>query len=209
MHSSLPLPLGAILGGGQSRRMGRDKASLVRPDGRTQQQFAVDLLLPFTSAIVVSVAATSSPATNVEALSKTVRLVPDQLPQAGPLMGIASCLRYATTHTSAPAVFFLPVDLPAITAADLQTLVDRYHANPECITVASDPDGRLQPLLSIWPTKIADAAQAAALGDQRSVYKLVLSLPHAQVSLPATALQNTNTWDEWNAWYQHGNDPGT
>ena len=102
-----------ILAGGQSSRMGRDKAMLA-PGG-------IPLLLR-TAALVAPLAGPPiivGPPTRYSALGYNV--IPDDAPGIGPLGGIATALR----HSAQPWNLILGCDLPFITSRWLDYLIGR------------------------------------------------------------------------------------
>lgn len=100
---------GIILAGGRSRRMGTDKALLPVP-GSTSRTFVQQLatLLATLCPEVLLVARDETSGQEYASLSSVWRIVFDQIPDQGPLMGLASGLQ-ATTCSHALVV---AVDLP-------------------------------------------------------------------------------------------------
>ncbi len=154
---------GLVLAGGQSTRMGRDKAALKLPDGRTLLQRQVDLVRAAgAGSVLVSVQAGS------EFTGEGVRVVVDGLPDAGPLAGIAAGL------SAAPAglVLVLAVDMPAITAAHLQMLLALATPARGVVPVF---DGQIEPLVAVYPSTLAASAEARLAAGQRAVHGWVRS----------------------------------
>lgn len=78
---------GVVLAGGQSSRMGRDKA-LIERDGITQLDRSIELLRPHVREIlVIGEPARYSP--------KHGSVIPDDVPGKGPLGGLVTALRHA------------------------------------------------------------------------------------------------------------------
>jgi molybdopterin-guanine dinucleotide biosynthesis protein A len=92
-----------ILAGGHSRRLGRDK-SLLEIDGQPLLARTVQRLGALSDDLVV----VTNDATRYESLSLAARLVPDEEPGMGSLMGIYSGLQ-ATCH---PHALVLACDMP-------------------------------------------------------------------------------------------------
>jgi molybdopterin-guanine dinucleotide biosynthesis protein A len=115
--------VGFVLAGGQSRRMGTDKA-LVGFRGRPLVAYALDLLR--TAGLPVFIAGTRSP------LESFAPVVPDSSADAGPLEGICAALESlkdgSTREAASDATraVFLPVDLPFLPPSLLLYLL--YHA---------------------------------------------------------------------------------
>ncbi len=120
--------VGFILAGGQSRRMGTDKA-LVEFRGRPLLAHAVDIVR--AAGLPVFIAGARSP------LESFAPVVPDSRTGAGPLEGICAALKSLKDSSSRPPAAtlvseplhaaFLPVDLPLLPPSLLRYLV--YHAS--------------------------------------------------------------------------------
>jgi len=107
-----------ILAGGDSRRMGRDKAALTL-GGSSLLQRAIQAMRAIFPTVLVSVRA---PRPDIDALQ-----VLDGLPDAGPLAGLCAGLRCTQT----PWVFALATDMPYLCAPlieHLATLRGNYQA---------------------------------------------------------------------------------
>jgi molybdopterin-guanine dinucleotide biosynthesis protein A len=149
---------GLILAGGLSSRMGRDKAALTLPDGRTWLQRQADILRAAgVGSLLVSVRAGSG----MSLPGATV--VTDTRPDAGPLAGIAAGLRAAPTGL----VILLAVDMPSIQGAHLRELLE--WATPECGVVPLQ-GGQLEPLAAVYPTALAASAEAALKAGKLAVH---------------------------------------
>lgn len=89
---------GIILSGGQSTRMGTDKA-LIQINGKTLMENAIEICKPFCSNILIS-----SNHTTHEKFG--FKVIPDEIKDCGPLGGIYSCLKHSETDWN----FVLSVD---------------------------------------------------------------------------------------------------
>lgn len=149
---------GLILAGGRSSRMGRDKATLTLPDGRTLLERQADILRAAgATKILVSVRA------GHEIKLPEVTAVPDAVADAGPLGGIAAGLRVAP----AGLVLVLAVDMPAMQAAHLRQLVELAIDGRGVVPMQG---GQIEPLAAIYPSLLADSADAALRGGQLAVH---------------------------------------
>jgi molybdopterin-guanine dinucleotide biosynthesis protein A len=127
-----------ILAGGQSSRMGRDKAWLLFR-GRPLIVRQIELMRS-AGAGEVLVSAPASPA--YAALGCPV--LADRFRRSGPLAGIERALDAARL----PLVLMLPVDMPAMTAAFLRRLVNRSQ---EGRGVVPRVKGFIEPLVAVYP----------------------------------------------------------
>jgi molybdenum cofactor guanylyltransferase len=137
---------GAILAGGQSRRMGENKAILSLA-GTSLIERAMNRLRPQVSELILNVHE-RAPALGVHGLP----VVPDASgDHQGPLAGILAALRWAETAgiariaTAAADTPFFPLDLVQRLSA---------AAKGKAIAVASS-GGRLHPVFGLWDTALA------------------------------------------------------
>ncbi len=167
--------LGAVLTGGASRRMGRDKA-LLAVDGVALAERVAQALAAAGCAPVIL-------AGQLPGLSALGRPVWPDAPTAGPphpLRGVCTVLARST----APRVLFAPCDLPALGPADLAALL---AVGGPCVGVVGP---RLQPLLCVLGPDHGPRA-AALLAEAAPVRALVDGLP--RVALSPAAACNLNT----------------
>ena len=135
------LPLSAvILAGGQSRRMGRDKA-WIECDGRPLIVLALEKVREIG---VTEVFVSGRPGGDYSALGCPVLL--DLEPDLGPLGGLERGLHACMS----PLLLVLAVDLPRATARLLRTLVD--ESGPATGVVPAQGD-QLEPLAAIYPKR--------------------------------------------------------
>ena len=105
----------AILAGGQSRRMGRDKAMLsLWPGGPPLLQLVVDIVAPLADDVFV--VASGRPAY----ADFGVRVVPDAYPDAATLGGIATAIESSRTD----ATLVVACDMPMLSAQLIRHLRD-------------------------------------------------------------------------------------
>jgi len=172
-----------LLAGGQSRRMGTDKAALAVGGVRLLARVA-GALRPHVGEVLVGAAP------GQEVALDGVRVVADRAPGQGPLMGLASCLAASRSDRNLVAACDLP-DIPA-------PLVQRLLA--EALTheavVPRGADGRLEPLLAVYRRRLLpDIERLLAAGERRirPLYaaRNVSYLPLAALGLEALANLNT------------------
>lgn len=150
-----PLLLGAVLGGGSSRRMGVDKASMP-VGGRPMARWAADVLHGMGASEVVLVGG------GAEAASAPigVAMVPDGEPGTGPLGGLCTALAWAHARSGVDVEAILVVaacDQPSLTPGTLLALTEGLAAAPSSVGAVRflTPDGRAQPLPSAWRVREA------------------------------------------------------
>ena len=119
---------GFVLAGGQSSRMGRDKA-LLQFAGRPLIEHALEILDQVGLSAAIAGATPSARAS----LSSFAPLIQDAFPGRGPLSGICAAL----AATSARYAVFLPVDLPFLPPSLLVFLLKHAQTTNSAITVPS------------------------------------------------------------------------
>ena len=132
---------GLVLAGGKSRRMGRDKALLLR-DGRSQLRHAVELLQLRLKQVFVSARADQADEPERSRYDQII----DRYDDIGPVAGILSALE---THPDAGWVV-LACDLPNVNAATIDTLLDRRSGSQPFTAFASSYDQLPEPLCAFY-----------------------------------------------------------
>jgi molybdopterin-guanine dinucleotide biosynthesis protein A len=173
--------VGAVLVGGDSRRMGSPKAELEYLGVPFVDHAAASLSVVTEKVIVVGRGYTGNLAT-----------VPDEIPDAGPLGGIVSALRYADPHP----VLVLAVDLPLVSIRLLRQLTEPLVGEGQ-IRMATDGK-RNQPLCATWGSGLEAPLASYLERGERSVLGFVDTV--ADVTLISTdteALTNINTPNDY------------
>lgn len=132
---------GLVLAGGESRRMGRDKALLIR-DGRSQLAHIAALLERVTERVYVS----SRQEQQDDPERSRFENIVDRYSGIGPIAGILSAM---DAH---PRVDWLVVacDLPNIDAATLSFLVQNAKQKQPFTAYKSNHDGLPEPLCALY-----------------------------------------------------------
>jgi len=171
-----------LLAGGESRRMGRDKATIVFhgcPLWQRQLQILRDL-----GPEKIYVSARKLPSW----LPFDTELLLDEPPFRGPLSGLTRAL--TSIRTSHLAV--LAVDMPSMTSAQMQALLGQ--ARPRC-GVVPVVEKRAEPLAAIYPREAAAHFSAALAGNDFSLQPLVRDLVQAgKVRLLAVTEEERNLY---------------
>lgn len=181
-------PLGLILAGGLSRRMGGGDKSLRALAGRPVLAHIVARLGAQVGALILS--ANGDPA---RFASFDLPILADDVPDhPGPLAGILAGLDYAADHghqwlVSVPAdAPFLPLDL----------VIRLQQARREArapLAVAASAD-RIHPVVALWPVRLRDRIRAALAAGQRRVTALAADAAIATWSdTPIDPFLNINT----------------
>lgn len=166
---------GIILAGGESRRMGQNKALLPVP-GSKQNTFVehlASLLLPLCSETLL-VARDETSAANYAMLAG-VRIVTDIVPGIGPLMGLYSGLRAASTSHA----LVLAVDMPFVQPAMLSYLLSLPRQESVIIPVVN---GAPQVLFAIYPRSILPIIEARLREGRRDPRSLLDVAPVAYLN---------------------------
>jgi molybdenum cofactor guanylyltransferase len=155
-----------LLAGGESRRMGTDKAVLLFR-GKPLWQIQLDLLSKLEPTEIL-VSARSDPLWRPSA----VQFVADAAPSRGPLSGLAASLsRIRTGH-----VLALAVDMPFMTEGYLRSLCDQIESGRGVLPIIGD---RAEPLAAIYPAGGYVDLVAALSGAEFSLQALTKKLVEA------------------------------
>ncbi len=132
---------GLVLAGGQSRRMGRDKAALER-DGQSQLDYIFAVLGEVTEKAFVSARASQKD----DPVRRRFPQIVDRYDDLGPIAGILSALE------ARPGVDWLVIacDLPNIDRETLEYLLANRSAEQPFTAFRSSHDGLPEPLCAIY-----------------------------------------------------------
>jgi molybdenum cofactor guanylyltransferase len=178
---------GFLLVGGQSLRMGRDKALL-----RLRSKPLVDHLADTMKAAAGTVTLVGNP-------EKYGHLgwpaIADAEPGVGPLGGIAAALRLGL-H---PLNLVVACDLPGVDIAWLARLIHRAEeSNARCV-VSRDANGDLQPLCGVYHSDCLPVIESMVRRRDFKVRNLTSEL-RAEVLDAEDIIANINTPEQWSAW---------
>lgn len=153
--------IGAILAGGQARRLGGIDKGLVEVDGRQLVAWILDALAPQVDGLVINANR------NLDIYGRYgVPVVPDQLPNhQGPLAGIAAVLAHVPLGG---AVLTVPCDSPNPPADLLARLSAALEAGEGDLAVAHDGE-RLQPVHALIPAALRASLDEFLAGGGRKV----------------------------------------
>lgn len=158
--------------GGESRRMGRDKATLLW-HGRQLWAWQLDKLRALQPNKIL-LSARSDPAWRPE----DVEVVLDDPPSRGPLGGLrAGLARMETSYLLA-----LAVDLPFMTTEYLMSLCERVGAGTGIVPVI---EGHFQPLVAIYPKEINLLGSGSDFSLQPIIRRLIAQNKMRPIQIPA------------------------
>jgi molybdopterin-guanine dinucleotide biosynthesis protein A len=165
-----------VLAGGASSRMGRDKALLLLPDGRSALERVLDVARRVADPVLLAV--------DTEAHAEHVRchagidgtaVIVDLLPGAGPLATLAGALRAVPP----PALLALAVDTPLVEARVLRLLHDAFLEGEADVALPL-VGGIAQPMPAVYATALAPTA-ARLIAEGRRSLRALLDAPTVRV----------------------------
>ncbi len=139
-------PAGIILAGGRSQRMGTNKALLSLP-GQASETFLARLVSTLAPLCAELLIVARDPAQFAHVVLPDTRLVFDEKPGGGPLMGLYSGLNAMQATTA----LVVAVDMPFVQPALLAFLLDCYKQDTLIVPVV---EGIPQVLLALYPRSI-------------------------------------------------------
>jgi len=177
----------AILAGGESRRMGRDKGLL--PLGGTSMIEAIAAQLsPYADEVIIG-------SNDAEAYAFTgLRVVPDLERGYGPMMGVLSCLEAARCRS----VLFAPCDVPVIPDGFVRLMLEA--AAEADLAMPLDRLGRPEPLLAAYSRRCAPAIRRLLDGGVRRVAALMGEAIRAEYGLTLSLVRQPDM-----GWYRNVN----
>lgn len=183
---------GFVLAGGQSSRMGRDKA-LVELAGKPLVAWALEVLRGAGFTARIAGARTE--------LAAFAPVVPDEAVDAGPLSGVCSAL----SVTAAECCVFLPVDLPLIPAPLLRFLVQHGQITDAAVTVAS-LNGFAQTFPAVVRRDALPSLRAALDAGRLGVFEAFRSLDVRVLPVEFVHVSDERGWPAYR-WYWNVNTP--
>ena len=166
--------VGAVLAGGQSRRMGLDKA-FAPLDGRPMLSVVVDRLRPQVGRVIIG--AGGDPARLAEFGCPCVPDPQDFLGM-GPAAGVLAGLRYARENGFG-LVATAPCDAPFAPSDWLARLVDAMRPGIDVCVVESDHG--VEAAFALWRIEMARAVETALKADERSLRNVIRGMRAARV----------------------------
>ena len=170
----------AILIGGDSTRMGTDKATY-EIDGVSMAQRVADAATSAGATEILFIGGTQSRAKKFSGTWKK-----DLFPGEGPLGGVITALKNA----SHDAVVVLSCDMPFVTDAVISSLI---RALPDAQATVGRTD-RLNWLCAAWSkSECLKTLETVWKRNERAVHRAAVLLDVAEVPVPAVAVRNINS----------------
>ncbi len=187
---NFPRIYGVVLAGGQSRRMGTDKARL-RLYGQS--------LLARSVALLEASGCTTVVVSGQPGLYPEFPCIADAYPDLGPVGGMVSVLNAMVEIPEGAAVVVMPVDVPWLSASILRKLLSTAVGHGGCM-VADNPLPLVLLKTAALDARCADAEAALSHGQAWSVRRFIEPLA-LQTCVPdkamAQALFNVNSPSAW------------
>lgn len=171
---------GAVLTGGASRRMGRDKA-FVEVDGIAMVRRVAAALDGAGCAPLVAI---GGDATRLALAG--LECVPDRWPGEGPLGGIVTALAATRCDTVVVAT-----DLPFLDDDTIRALRAAANADSAADVVIAR-SARDEPLCGLWRVRCAEHLEACFDAGERSVHRAIEGLVVQRIPVAETAVRNVN-----------------
>lgn len=180
-----------VLAGGTSRRMGANKA-LLPIDGKPMIRSLIDSLAPISREVIVSVSDRARHEELAPALPPGIRVVYDDEPGHGPLMGMYAGLKASATDVN----FVISCDIPEIDrgfVTELRSFTGEYD-----VVASVDHDGRTNALLAMYNRSLLPLV-GKQLDEGRR--KIILFYPQCRVKYvpirDGAWYRNINTMDDY------------
>jgi molybdopterin-guanine dinucleotide biosynthesis protein A len=178
---------GFVLAGGNSKRMGNDKALL---------PFGGNVLIAHVAASVLEAAGSVHLVGAPERYGHlNLPTIPDLFPGFGPVGGVVTALSASGSEWN----LIVACDMPGVSAEFLASLLDdAKESGAEC-TVPVTPDGRRHPLCAVYRRSAGEPLMRAIKAETHRLTAAIEALSVHLYPVSATdALVNVNTPTEWN-----------
>lgn len=180
---------GFVLVGGQSRRMGQNKAFL-EFEGKTLLERMVEILEPLCDEVFLV-----GPRSLLNRIN--LALIEDVFPQKGPLAGIHAALVNSKTDLN----IVLPCDMPGLEPAFLAELLAAARDTTVDVVVAVRADGRPVAVCGVYKKRCLPVIEKSLVEDRLALHQVLSQLRVAYVRPNSDAqLFNINTPEDWAQW---------
>lgn len=187
-------PVVAILAGGNSQRMGRDKALLpFAQQGETWLERLCNLAMKSGANVIV--VGREHPK---DWSYSNINFFPDDAPCCGPIGGLATALR----HTNSP-VALVGCDMPRLTEQAFQWLLAQQVSTTHPDGVVAVAAGQIEPLFSIYSPSLLAVIEGEMQRGDYSLRGIIQAGQFTMVDTPDWLVQQlagVNTPQELEAW---------
>ena len=181
-----------VLAAGCSKRMGQAK-QLLKWQGKTMLQHCLDKLTPCDVEIILVLGAYASEIKRT--LKQHYKIIENPQWQSG--MGSSIVLAMEELNEKDQAVMVILADQPAVSASNIQTLLNHWKNKPEHICCSYSESFLTVP--AIFPKQyFSELSNLSANNGAKAILKREAEIL-TQVSMPNTEI-NINTIDDWNHW---------
>ncbi|MBK1882641.1 molybdenum cofactor guanylyltransferase [Luteolibacter pohnpeiensis] len=187
---------GLVLAGGMSLRMGRDKASLRHPDGRSLARRTADLLTAAgCEKVYLSLRPDQVPPSDFVDFPQPHIIRDQDSASIGPMGGVLA----AMNHDDSADWLVASCDLPQLTVETLNLLTQARTLSADFVAFRGEPNELPEPLCAIYPgEKKSIIRQAYQIGNY-GLRRLLIHHRCVILDPPTGALTNANTPEDWSA----------
>ncbi len=178
---------GLLLVGGQSSRMGTDKAA-IEYHGRPHAEHLFELMKKILPKVYVSVR-------EGQKASFTDEVIQDQFPTKGPINGILSAM---DRHPD-KAWLVLAVDLPFVDEGTIKQLIQMRDPAKMATAFATNESGLPEPLIAIWEPNALESLKQHHLEEDKNCPRKFLINNNVELVKPKSdqELYNANSPEEY------------
>lgn len=186
--------VGVILAGGQSSRMGEDKATMMFGGEPLLARVARRLSSSVDEVLVIG-------PQSLAPLAPHARVVEDALPAIGPLGGLYTAL----AATRSTRIFLVACDMPFICPGLVQAMLALAETRDDADVVALYANERVQPLHAVYSRGCLPAVERALKAKNHSLHALLEHLAVVTIDTETGRREdpdglsafNVNTPDDW------------
>jgi molybdopterin-guanine dinucleotide biosynthesis protein A len=182
-----------IMAGGGSRRMGTDK-SMLPIKGQSMIEAICEQLRGFFDEILIS-------ANEVDKFAFLgFEVIPDKVPEQGPLMGIASALEASANELN----FVVACDIPKINLACVNRMLTEAIESHADIVIPTTGEEKYEPLFAIYRKTALEAINKTLSSGKRKITEVFTLCRVKHIELDNTDwLVNLNTMADYEEFQKH------
>jgi molybdopterin-guanine dinucleotide biosynthesis protein A len=160
---------GVVLAGGNSGRMGQDKA-LMQVNGKSLIRYAVDILHQVCGKVIIS-------ANKPDYLDTGCEIWPDELGKQAPMVGIYSCLKRSQNEWIA----VLSCDMPLVNPLVFDLLMSNTDASKYDVVVPVHDKDCIEPLCGLYNRRVLQLLDKSIDINQFSMQQFIMHAKHKLV----------------------------